>query len=250
MRAPIRLERCRDRADPPAAPRLSIIMPVRNEERALAIQETALAPLCRLGHEVIVVDGGSRDESIQVASRFATRVVMSRPGRAWQMNAGARAASGAILIFLHADTLLPPGDFPLWLLPVDRGPSPVWGFFPVRLDSADPIYRLIETGINLRARLTRIATGDQALWVLREYFEQLGGFAEIPLMEDIEFSRRLRKEAAPTILGARVSVSVRRWILEHPIRLILRMWLLRMAYACGVPPRRLTAFYDRTYPVE
>ena len=230
--------------------RLSVIMPVRNEARALIRQKDALRPLLQKGHEVIVVDGESEDESLAIARSFATAVLESPPGRACQMNAGARHATGDILLFLHADVMLPtgvPGD---WLPPLAADPVSLWGFFPVRLAPPGRLYRLIAFGINLRARLTHVVSGDQGLWVRRDGFERVGGYAPLPLMEDIELSKRLRKMAPPCPALSPVSVSARRWDQGHPVRLVLRMWALRVAYACGVHPRHLVARYDPGYPRE
>ncbi|MHB1544202.1 MAG: TIGR04283 family arsenosugar biosynthesis glycosyltransferase [Gammaproteobacteria bacterium] len=238
----------RDAADPPVPLRLSIIIPVRNEAHALAIQESTLLALRNRGHEVIVVDGGSLDRSVEIARRFATHVLVTPPGRARQMNAGADVASGAILLFLHADVLLPSGDFTDWLPSPESGGAPIWGCFPVRLDSPKRLYRLIAAGINVRAHATGVVSGDQALWVRRDCFERMGGFAEILLMEDIELSKRLRKQGPPVSCRSPVTVSARRWKQGHPIRLVIRMWILRIAYACGVPPQYLVGFYDRSYP--
>lgn len=250
MKAEAHPARVHDRPTLPQSLRLSIIMPVRNEAHALVRQESTLLGLRNQGAEVIVVDGGSQDASVRIARRMATSVLRSPPGRARQMNAGARVATGDILVFLHADVLLPPGDIVDWLPTQHLGNLPVWGFFPVRLDSPEWLYRLIAAGINVRARAAGIVSGDQALWVRRDCFETVGGFSDIPLMEDIEFARRLNKRCPPAAARVPVCVSARRWKRGHPVRLVLRMWALRVAYAFGVPPRHLVGHYDRSYPRE
>jgi rSAM/selenodomain-associated transferase 2 len=158
------------------------------------------------------------------------------------MNAGAVSATGEILLFLHADTRLPPTAFD----DVDRAladPDTVGGRFDVRLDRAGAVYRLIETLMNARSRATRIATGDQAIFVRRRVFEDLGGYAPIPLMEDVEFSRRLKRRGRVACLRTRVVTSARRWEQAGPWRTILRMWWLRALYAAGVSPHRLARAY-------
>ena len=220
--------------------RISVIVPALDEAPRIA---AALAPALAQAAQCIVVDGGSRDGTEQAAaSAGATRVLRTGRGRALQMNAGAHEADGEVLLFLHADTRLPAG----WAEAVRRSLADgrEWGRFDVELDSASPLVRLVGRAMNLRSRLTGICTGDQAIFVTRAAWDRAGGYPEIPLMEDIELSARLRRLAGrPACLPERVSVSARRWHARGPLRTILLMWALRAMHFLGVPPRRLHAIY-------
>ncbi len=235
-----------DRVNPP----LSIVVPVRNDGAALAGLAPALLAWRDRGCEIIVVDGQSRDDSAAVARRCATHFIESPPGRARQMNAGARKARSEWLCFLHADARLPVGSLEGWLGGRPFPEQAEWGCFSLRFDSDRLAYRLIAAGINGRTRRTGIVSGDQALWVRRECFERVGGFPEIPLMEDIEISKRLQALGPPLILPGPVLTTTRRFEQVRPLRLVLRMWRLRIAYAMGVSPARLVAQYDPDYPRE
>lgn len=220
--------------------RLSIIIPVLNEERTIA------ATLADLDHvpdrEIIVVDGGSTDRTAEIVRATSARLVVSPRGRAVQMNAGARQAAGDMLLFLHADTQLPDSAN----RDIAEGMADarcVGGRFDIRLDSTRPLLRLVGHMISLRSRLTRVATGDQAIFVRRAVFERLGGFPEIPIMEDVAFSRALKKSGRIACLRARVVSSARRWEEHGPIRTILLMWALKLLYLAGVPPARLKRLY-------
>lgn len=221
--------------------RLSIIIPVLDEERAI---RGTIEDLARIRpHEVIVVDGGSTDGTAQAVRQSAARLATSGKGRAAQMNRGARQAEGDVLLFLHADTRLPDTahhDIRDCL----EDPRCVGGRFDIRLDSQRPLLRLVGRLISLRSRLTRVATGDQALFVRRAVFERLGGFPEIPIMEDVAFSRALKKEGRIACLGSRVVSSARRWERNGPVRTILLMWTLKLLYLAGVSPPRLKRLYD------
>ena len=222
-------------------PRLSVIVPVLDE--ALAI-EAALAPLqAQRGTalELVVVDGGSRDATRELAAALADRVLAAPRGRATQMNAGAAAARGEHLLFLHADSVLPADALPA----VDRALADHdWGRFDVTIAGADPLLAVVASLMNLRSRLTGIATGDQAIFVRRAAFEAVGGFPPIPLMEDVALSRALRRRSRPACLRSRVLTSGRRWERQGTLRTILRMWRLRLAYALGADPHRLARQYD------
>lgn len=223
---------------------VSIVIPVLNEADRLPGLLARLAPW-RDRAEVLVVDGGSHDGTLEAARAAGwVRVLSAAPGRARQMNAGAAAAAGDLLLFLHADVSLPAtalDDIRAAL----ADPGVVGGRFDVRLDGRGPIYRVVEVFMNLRSRWTGIWTGDQAIFVHRAVFERLGGFPEIPLMEDVEFTRRLKREGPGACLRARVLASARKWEREGPVRTILLMWALRFLYWIGVSPPRLHRWYYR-----
>jgi len=219
------------------APRLSVIVPVLNEAADIREALAALAPLRARGHEVIVVDGGSDDGSASLAAPACDRLLDSGRGRALQMNAGARAAKGDALVFLHADTRLPERADELILAALARAS---WGRFDVRIASRRPLLVLVGCAMNLRSRLTGIATGDQAIFVRRDAFP---GFPHIPLMEDIALSRLLKRRGPPACLRARVTTSARRWEARGVLRTIFLMWRLRLLYALGATPQRLARDY-------
>lgn len=225
--------------------RLSIIVPTLNEGASIRAALASLRRLRTAGHEVIMVDGGSRDETLERASPLADRVLATTAGRAHQMNAGARAASGDVLLFLHSDTLLPAAADHAIIKGLQHGRKQ-WGRFDVRLAGGHPMLRLIERMMNWRSRATGIATGDQAMFIYRRTFEQAGGFPEIALMEDIELSRRLKKTAGrPLCLKQRAITSSRRWERDGMARTVVRMWGLRAAYFLGASPERLARAYYR-----
>ena len=200
------------------------------------------------GAEVILVDGGSADATTQVMARFPRiRLVTSARGRARQMNAGAREARGDVVLFLHADTRLP-DDALGALIATLRDPRVIGGRFDVRFDSPRPIFRVIAFFMNLRSRLSGISTGDQAIFVRRAVFEAAGGYRDIPLMEDIELSRRLKRWGKLAALRLRVVTSARKWEREGALRTIALMWTLRFLYALGVSPARLHRWYYGTSP--
>jgi rSAM/selenodomain-associated transferase 2 len=220
---------------------ISVIVPALDEghEIEATLRAARASPVC----EILVVDGGSVDDTVARATALADRVLRSERGRALQMNAGARAARGDVVLFLHADTHLPPGYAAAIEAAIAAGA--IGGRFDVLLRGAHPLLRVVAYLMNLRSRWTRIFTGDQAIFVRREVFERLGGFAAIPLMEDVELSSRLRREGPIASLRPRVSTSARRWEENGVVRTILLMWSLRLAYACGVSPQRLAATYLR-----
>lgn len=222
-----------------SAPTFSLVIPVLNEASRLPAFLSTLAPWRSLA-EIIVVDGGSRDDGCDVARGRSDRVLSSPPGRARQMNLGAANARGDYLVFLHCDTIL--GITPERMAEqVARHPA--WGFFRVRLSGEPLVYRVIERAISLRSRLTRVATGDQCIFVARWLWEECGGFAEIPLMEDVELSKRLRKIAAPAFVRTPVTTSSRRWETCGIVSTVLLMWWLRLLFWLGVDPTRLAERY-------
>ena len=222
---------------------ISVIIPTLNE--AATIGETLRRLRSSASCEVIVVDGGSDDGTPELARPQADLVLSAGRGRATQMNVGARAASGQVLLFLHADTVLPP-DFPALLENALRNPRVVGGRFDVRLDAEGRLFRIIETLMNLRSRLSRIATGDQAIFVRSRTFQELGGYREAELMEDLELSYRLKRQGELACLRERVVTSARRWQRDGIVRTIGLMWLLRLLYFIGVSPSYLKTFYADT----
>jgi len=214
----------------------TVIIPVLNEAPHI---EKLLAPLADI--DVIVVDGGSDDNTLALLAGFNAKVIQGSKGRARQMNAGAAEATGDILIFLHADTRLPEGwqnnlrDF--------ADSKKVWGRFHVQFDETSPAFSVIAFMMNWRSRLTGICTGDQAIFIRRTVFDQLNGFADIPLMEDIDISRRLRRESWPYCVSDKATTSARRWRTRGLIRTILHMWWYRLQYFFGVSPEKLVKSY-------
>jgi len=223
--------------------RLSIIMPVLDEGEGIAGALDALAELRALGVEVIVVDGGSRDATVQRARLRADQVIPAPRGRAPQMNAGAARASGNVLLFLHSDTRLPTEAERLVLDGLARSKR-TWGRFDVTIAGHHPMLRIVATLMNIRSRITGIATGDQAIFVTRSAFDAVGGFPAIPLMEDIALSKALKRAGRPHCIRERAITSGRRWETHGVLRTILLMWRLRLAYFFGVDPARLARQYD------
>lgn len=227
------------------AGRLSLVIPVFNESALLPTFLAGLQGLRCRGAEVIVVDGGSDDDSVATADPGVDQVLTADRGRASQMNAGAKAAHGRMLAFLHADAILSPD----WcdVLQALSLAEPTWGFFPVHFPKADWLIRAVGFGMNQRSRLSGIGTGDQCIFVQASVFESIGGFPNQALMEDIEICRRLKRVAWPCIPPQRIGVSSRRWQDTGVMKTILTMWSLRLAYFLGVPPRKLHAWY---YPAK
>jgi rSAM/selenodomain-associated transferase 2 len=222
--------------------KLSIIVPVLDEQARIGPALDALAPLRARGAEVIVADGGSGDLTAAIARPLTDAVVTAPRGRGVQMNAGAAAATGDVLLFLHADTALPPDTDALVLDGLHRT-GHVWGHFDVRIEGRGPLLPIIAAAMNARARLTGIATGDQAMFVTRTAFASAGGFPDIPLMEDVALSKRLKRIGPPLCLDARVTTSGRRWDEGGAIRTMLLMWRLRLAYWLGAEPASLARRY-------
>ncbi|RDB43208.1 glycosyltransferase [Halomonas sp. DQ26W] len=222
-------------------PALSVIIPTLNEAATLVARLERLLGLWVCGVEIIIVDGGSQDETVVMANRVATRVIESPPGRAVQMNAGARAATASHLLFLHADTQLPRRADRL--IDAALAGRHHWGRFDIRLEGRHPMLPVIATAMNWRSRLTGIATGDQALFMTRSAFEEVGGFPDQPLMEDIALTQRLKRLSPPACLRQRASSSGRRWEHHGAWPTILLMWWLRYRYWRGEAPEQLARVY-------
>ena len=228
--------------------KIAVIIPVLNEEEALPRLLTRLVSMSF--DEILVVDGGSHDRTLDVVKPFlkpdvsrGIQVLSSGRGRAAQMNAGAANTQAEILVFLHADTDVPDQAVPRICQSLADA-SCVGGRFDVRFPNDKGWAWVISRMMNLRSRWTGICTGDQTLFVRRSIFERLGGFAEIPLMEDIEFAKRLKQQGRVAALRETVTTSFRRWEQGGPLRTILRMWTLRLLYWWGWDPRTLQKFYD------
>jgi rSAM/selenodomain-associated transferase 2 len=230
---------------PPAGmqrqPRLAIVVPALNEAAGIEPTLQALAPLRARGVHLVLADGGSTDGTAERAAPWVDTVVRAARGRALQMNAGAAQVPADALLFLHADTRLPPQADALVLQALAGGAH--WGRFDVRIEGRPWMLRVVAALMNLRSRASGIATGDQAIFVTRAAFEQVGGFPPQPLMEDIEISRRLKRLGRPACLRAKVITSGRRWEQRGVWRTIWLMWRLRWRYWRGASPAQLAQAY-------
>jgi rSAM/selenodomain-associated transferase 2 len=234
--------------------RLSVIIPALDEEASIAraILSCREAGPC----EVIVVDGGSRDRTAEIARGRADAVIEAKRGRATQMNAGAAVAGGEILLFLHADTLLPRGAVPV-VLGALQDPAVIGGAFRVRLAASSGVGRYVRAALGItgrmigaRASVSRSYSGDQAIFVRADAFRAVGGYPEIPLMEDVELSRRMLRSGKTVLLPLRVETSGRRWETWGPLRTVLFMWRLRTGYLLGRTPSRCAEAYRRGPPLK
>ncbi len=212
-----------------------------NEEINLSRISGYLQSIRHQGHEIIIVDGGSVDNTLAISYEVTDKVIVSKAGRALQMNSGASVASGDVLLFLHVDTFLP--DNAIQIISDSFQSKNYWGRFDVRLSSSKYVYRIIEHLMNLRSCLTSIATGDQAIFVEKNLFNRVGGYPEIALMEDVEISRRLKKISKPVCLKQKVITSSRRWETNGVVATVLLMWKLRLYYFFGVSPEKLSQLY-------
>jgi rSAM/selenodomain-associated transferase 2 len=222
-------------------PIISIIIPVYNEASVIDFTlKRLLSTLAPFAYEIIVVDGGSTDNTLSIVKKYPVKAFSSKEkSRAAQMNYGARYATGKRLLFLHSDTQLPKEFFTL----ICKIETMHWGFFRIKLDGRHRLFRLIETMINIRSTLTSVATGDQCMVISKTLFEQLDGFKNIPLMEDIEISKRLRKRYKPIVFKQYAITSSRRWEENGILKTILLMWKLRFYYFIGIPSEKLAKKY-------
>ena len=221
---------------------LSIIIPTLNEEEGIVEFLQPLQQL-RADCELLIVDGGSDDNTVELAQPYVDDVLKSAKGRAMQMNEGAAIASAPVLLFLHADTSLPDDALTQIQSAIDRGAN--WGRFDVTLSTNDLRLNIVAWMMNKRSYLTGIATGDQAVFVKKDLFEELSGFANIALMEDIELSSRLKKQGRPYCVKSKVISSARRWLSFGVIRTISLMWFLRLRYFFGADPIELEQLYRK-----
>ena len=222
--------------------RISVIVPALNEAEQIGETLDSLQPMRERGHEIILVDGGSQDATISLAAGLVDQVIESASGRARQMNAGAQCAAGDVFWFLHADTRVP-ADADARIIAALRNGQRCWGRFDVELRDRSGLLRIVAFFMNLRSRLSGIATGDQGMFMTRTAFHSIGGFDDIPIMEDIDASRALGQLSRPLALRATLSTSARRWRSAGIVRTILTMWALRLAYFSGVPAGRLARYY-------
>lgn len=225
--------------------RCSIIIPVLNEAGGIAAFLAHLQKFRQAGHEIIIVDGGSVDDTLESTRSSVDQIIETSTGRARQMNAGAEVASGEVLIFLHADTFLP--DTAMHDIEQSLGAtSGLWGRFNVRLSGQQKLFRLIEWMMNKRSCLTGIATGDQAMFIKRDVFTLSGGFDDIPLMEDVSISKKLKTYSRPVCLCSRVETSSRRWQQHGIVRTVFLMWSLRLRFWLGASPDVLARRYNKS----
>lgn len=215
---------------------LSVIIPVLNEAEEIETRLKSLQFIRENGHEIILIDGGSEDDTISLAKPYVDIVLSSKSSRSLQMNTGALHAKGNVLFFLHLDSQLSENIF--FGLKVES-----WGFCKIKLSGKHFLFRIIETMMNLRSRITHIATGDQGLIISKNLFEQIGGYPDIALMEDVQICKKLKQFSKPTITPDKIVTSSRRWEEHGIIKTTLLMWYLRLLYFVGVEPEKLAARY-------
>jgi rSAM/selenodomain-associated transferase 2 len=219
-------------------PLVSVVMPALDEERAL---RAGLDAVLTAADEVIVSDGGSRDGTVALARQRGATVVTGPAGRGPQLNRGAAAARGDVFLFLHADTTLPAGAAASVRQAIAGGAC--GGAFPVRFDVDRPVYRFGAAMVNWRTRRSRLPLGDQAQFATREAFAEIGGFRDWPILEDLDFARRLKRHGPIAVLATPVVTSARRFEARGPARTVALNWLLWSLFLCGVSPHRLARLY-------
>ena len=218
---------------------ISVIIPVLNEAKILNQSLSRLTPQLK-GHELIIVDGGSTDNTSLIAKKYG-QVIFSERGRARQLNAGAAAARGDILLFLHADVWLDSGAIEAVETAISS--SYVGGAFKQQIDGDRPLYRLIECAANFRAKRLRVFYGDGGIFIRRAHFNQIGGFPDIPIMEEVGLSRKLRRRGKVTLVEPGIHISARRWQKNGILRTTLTNWLITLLYLLRVPPNHLAKLY-------
>lgn len=221
---------------------LSVIIPTLNEAGCIQSTLEALQPLRSRGHEVILIDGGSRDTTLSLSAPLVDRALQSPPGRACQMQAGVALSRGSILWFLHADSEIPVCADTLIMEALEQARAG-WGRFDISFTDSHPLLTCVAWFMNQRSHLTGIATGDQGIFVRRKLFDKVGGLPSIPLMEDISFSRALKQHGWPCRVTQTLGTSPRRWHTQGILRTVVTMWGLRLAYFAGISPERLVKFY-------
>lgn len=219
---------------------ISIIIPVLNEEQSINALLQQLQIYRQQGHEVIVVDGGSVDETISISKPLADKVITSDSGRARQMNKGVAESTNEVLWFLHADTSIPENVIEIIQSSLVKND---WGRFNVKLSGSHFLFRIIEKMINIRSCFSGVATGDQGIFVRRKIFESVGGYSEVPLMEDVALSKKLKNISQTACIKETLTTSSRRWKKNGIIKTILLMWKLRFLYWIGVTPDKLAKLY-------
>ncbi len=221
---------------------VSIIIPALNEEASIKKLLQQLQPYRKQGHEVMVVDGGSRDRTVSISKSLADKVISSEAGRAVQMNKGAEQATAEVLWFLHADTVVPDNGIEKIQFSLNQSQAN-WGRFNIRLSGSQFLFRLIEKMMNLRSCITGIVTGDQGIFVKKTVFNEVNGFSNLPLMEDIDLSKKLKRYSSPVCVTEKLTTSSRRWEKNGILTTVLLMWRLRFLYWLGVSADKLARQY-------
>ena len=222
--------------------KISIIIPALNEEKILMKQQDKLTNLLHEGHEVILVDGGSKDKTVSIADNLGITTIVTKPSRGYQLKIGSHLSSKDILLFLHIDTSLS-DDGVNSVQEAMSDPRNYWGRFNIKFDNKKMIYRMIAFFMNKRSCLTGSVTGDHAMFIRKDAYMKCGGFSDIPIMEDIEICKRLRKISAPVCLKVEVITSCRKWEHDGILLTILKMWSLRLFYFLGINPNKLAKLY-------
>lgn len=222
---------------------ISIVIPTFNEEKSIGLTLNNLAKVTYSKFEVIVVDGYSDDETPKIVRNYdRVKLFMAEKGRGNQMNHGARKAKHEYILFLHADSLLKPSSLDSLMIEI-RSKNVLWGWFPIKLNNSKLIYRIIELFANLRAKLTGIPLGDHAIFVRKDIFEKVGGYPDIPLMEDLELVKKIRNINKGMRVNSPVITSVRRFENSGILRTFLKMWTLRILYFLGISTQTLERYY-------